>query len=96
MERVFLRRLQRFRSDEHAAPTAASLSGERTAVATWHSKAAFYAVTKDDQTISPDLERFLAARTKAKAIELDAGHLSLVSHFKEIVDLILAAMGRGR
>jgi hypothetical protein len=30
----------------------------------------------------------------ATTVELDAGHLSLVSHPKEIADLILAAAGR--
>src|SRR3954466_14387849 len=46
-------------------PTAASLFGERTSVAAWHSRPTFYAVSKNDQTISPDLERFLATRMKA-------------------------------
>ena len=32
----------------------------------WHFKPTFYAVSKYDQTISPDLERFLAARMKAR------------------------------
>ena len=77
-------------------PTAASLFGNRTTVAAWHSKPSFYAVSKDDQTISPELERFLAARMKATTIELDAGHLSLVSHPRQIADLILAAAGRKR
>jgi pimeloyl-ACP methyl ester carboxylesterase len=75
-------------------PTAASLFGDRTTVAAWHSKPAFYAVSKNDQTISPDLERFLAARMKATTVELDAGHLSLVSHPKQVADLILAAAGQ--
>nr|WKF62063.1 hypothetical protein HUO10_006595 [Paraburkholderia busanensis] len=74
-------------------PTAASLFGERTTSAGWHAKPVFYAVSRDDQTISPDLERFLAARMKAKTIELDAGHLSLVSHPQEIANLILQAAG---
>jgi hypothetical protein len=30
----------------------------------------------------------------ATTIELDAGHLSLVSHPKEVADLILAAAGK--
>ena len=77
-------------------PTAASLFGNRTSVAAWHSKPSFYAVSKDDQTISPELERFLAERMKATTIELDAGHLSLVSHPRQIADLILAAAGRKR
>jgi len=76
-------------------PTAASLFAERT-VAAWRSKPSWYAVSKLDQTIAPDLERFLAARMKATTVELDAGHLSLVSHPREIADLILAAAGRGK
>src|ERR1700694_2385294 len=75
-------------------PTAAGLLGERTTAAAWHSKPSWYAVSKLDQTINPDLERFLAKRMNATTVELEAGHLSLVSHPKEIADLILAAAGR--
>ncbi len=75
-------------------PTAATLFGGRTTAAAWHSKPSWYAVSKLDQTINPDLERFLAKRMKATTVELEAGHLSLVSHPKEIADLILAAAGR--
>ena len=75
-------------------PTAASLFGERTTAAAWHSKPSWYAVSKLDQTINPDLERFLAKRMNATTVELNAGHLSLVSHPREIADLILAAAGR--
>jgi len=75
-------------------PAAASLFGNRTTVAAWHSKPSWYAVSKLDETISPDLERFLATRMNATTIELEAGHLSLVSHSQEIVDLILNAAGR--
>jgi pimeloyl-ACP methyl ester carboxylesterase len=77
-------------------PTAASLFGSRTTVAAWRSKPSWYAVSKLDQTISPDLERFLAARMKATTVELEAGHLSLVSHPQEITDLILTAAGRAK
>jgi pimeloyl-ACP methyl ester carboxylesterase len=75
-------------------PTAASLFGGRTTAAAWHSKPSWYAVSKLDQTINPDLERFLAKRMNATTVELEAGHLSLVSHPKEVADLILAAAGR--
>jgi pimeloyl-ACP methyl ester carboxylesterase len=75
-------------------PTAASLFGERTTAAAWHSKPSWYAVSKLDETINPDFERFLAKRMNATTIELEAGHLSLVSHPKEIAHLILAAAGR--
>ena len=77
-------------------PAAASLFDGRTTVAAWRSKPSWYAVSKLDQTISPDLERFLAARMKATTVELAAGHLSLVSHPQAIAELILAAAGRGK
>jgi pimeloyl-ACP methyl ester carboxylesterase len=75
-------------------PTAASLFGGRTTAAAWHSKPTWYAVSKLDQTINPDLERFLAKRMNATTVELEAGHLSLVSHSEQVADLILAAAGR--
>ncbi|HEY0330141.1 MAG TPA: alpha/beta hydrolase [Rhodopseudomonas sp.] len=74
--------------------TAASLFGDRTTAAAWHAKPSWYAVSKLDQTINPDLERFLAKRMNATTIELDAGHLSMVSHSQQIADLILAAAGQ--
>jgi pimeloyl-ACP methyl ester carboxylesterase len=77
-------------------PTAATLFNGRTDAAGWHTKPCWYAVSRQDQTIAPDLERFLAKRMKATTIELDSGHLSLVSHPREIADLILAAAGRRR
>jgi len=52
-------------------------------------------VSKNDQTINPDLERFLAKRMNATTVELDAGHLSLVSHPRDVANLILAAAGQG-
>src|SRR5439155_18264891 len=70
-------------------PTAASLFGARTTAAAWRSKPIGYAVSKLEQTISPDIERLLACRRKATTVELDAGHLSLVSHAQEVADLIL-------
>jgi pimeloyl-ACP methyl ester carboxylesterase len=74
----------------------ASLSGSaKTTVAAWREKPSFYAVSKQDRTINPDLERFMAARMKATTIELDSGHLSLVSHAPQVSQLILQAAGRG-
>jgi pimeloyl-ACP methyl ester carboxylesterase len=76
--------------------TAASIFAGRTTEAAWHSKPSWYAVSKLDQTINPDLERFLAKRMNATTVELNAGHLSLVSHPKEVADLILQAAGYGK
>jgi pimeloyl-ACP methyl ester carboxylesterase len=75
------------------ASNVATVTSEKTSVAAWRSKPSWYAVSKQDRTINPDLERFLAKRMNATTIEVDAGHLSLVSHPKEIAGLILAAAG---
>jgi len=74
-------------------PIAAMLFAGKTTVAAWKNKPTFYAVSKNDETTSPDLERFLAKRMNAKTVEIASGHLSLVSHPKEIAHLILVAAG---
>jgi pimeloyl-ACP methyl ester carboxylesterase len=74
-------------------PTAAALFGERTTATAWASKPTYYAVSRQDKTIAPAFERFLAQRMQATTIELDAGHLSMVSHPRQIADLILRAAG---
>ncbi|GLR87404.1 alpha/beta fold hydrolase [Bradyrhizobium iriomotense] len=76
-------------------PTAASIFAGRTTDAAWHAKPSWYAVSKNDDTINPDLQRFLAKRMHATTVELDAGHLSLVSRPKEVASLILQAAGYG-
>ena len=73
-----------------------TLFGGRTANAAWHDRPCWYAVSRDDRTTAPDLERFLAERMQAITVELDSGHLSLVTHPREIADLILQAAGRSR
>ena len=66
----------------------------RTTQAAWRSKPSFYAVSTDDRTINPDLERFMAKRMGAKTIELKSSHLSMISHPDEIAQLILEAAGQ--
>jgi pimeloyl-ACP methyl ester carboxylesterase len=74
------------------SPISATLfAGALTTVAAWRTKPSWYAVSKQDRTINPDLERFMAKRMNATTFEIDAGHLSLVSQPEEIANLILAA-----
>jgi pimeloyl-ACP methyl ester carboxylesterase len=68
----------------------ALLTGKTTQAA-WRSKPSWYAVSTEDRTINPDLERFMAKRMGAKTIEIQASHLSLISHPDEITKLILTA-----
>jgi pimeloyl-ACP methyl ester carboxylesterase len=68
-----------------------SLFHEKTTAAAWRSKPAWYAISLRDRTISPELQRFLAKRMHATTVEIDAGHLSLITHPHEVTQLILSA-----
>jgi pimeloyl-ACP methyl ester carboxylesterase len=75
-------------------PFQKELLAGKTAQAAWRSKPSFYAVSTEDRTINPDLERFMAKRMGAKTIEVKASHLSLISQPDAITRLILEATGQ--
>ena len=74
-------------------PGADALPTGRTTAAAWRGKPCWYQVSTEDRTINPELQRFLAKRMKATTIELKSSHVSLLSHPREIADLILTAAG---
>jgi len=74
-------------------PISDSLFAGKTTNAAWRVKPTYYAVSKQDRTTATELELFLADRMGAHTIEVDSGHLSLVTHPQEIAGLILAAAG---
>src|SRR5579859_4783142 len=76
------------------APFQKALLTGKTTHAAWRSKPSFYAVSTEDRTINPDLQRFMAKRMEAKTIEVKASHLSLISHPDEIARCILEAAGQ--
>jgi pimeloyl-ACP methyl ester carboxylesterase len=74
-------------------PFKRTLLADRTSHAAWRSKPSWYAVSTEDRTINPDLERYMAKRMGAKTIEVKASHLSLISQPDTIANLILDAAG---
>src|SRR5262245_9754968 len=75
-------------------PCRKALLTGKTTQAAWRSKPSFYAVSTEDRTINPDLQRFMAKRMGAKTIEVKASHLSLISQPDTITALILEAAGQ--
>lgn len=63
----------------------------KTTAAAWHDKPSWYAVSTEDRTIDPDLQRFMAKRMGARTVELRASHVSLLSHPQEVARIILEA-----
>jgi pimeloyl-ACP methyl ester carboxylesterase len=71
-----------------------TLLADKTSHAAWRSKPSFYAVSMDDRTINPDLQRFMAKRMGAKTVEVKASHVSLISQPDAIAGLIVEAAGQ--
>src|SRR5882757_393806 len=72
-------------------PVSTSLFSGRTSVAAWRNKPTWYAISTQDKTASPELERFLANRMKATTVELNTSHLSIVTQPDAVTKLILDA-----
>jgi pimeloyl-ACP methyl ester carboxylesterase len=68
-----------------------ALLAGKTTNAAWRSKPSYYAVSMEDRTINPDLQRFMAKRMGARILEVKGSHLALISHPDEIARLILEA-----
>jgi pimeloyl-ACP methyl ester carboxylesterase len=73
------------------APFKRTLLADKTTQAAWRSKPSWYAVSTEDRTINPDLQRFMAKRMGANTIEVKASHLSLISQPDTITAMILEA-----
>ena len=75
-------------------PFKRSLLADKTTQAAWRSKPSWYAVSTEDRTINPDLQRFMAKRMSARTIEVNASHVSLISQPDTITRMILEAAGQ--
>jgi len=57
----------------------------------WKSLPSWFLVAENDEVIPPDAERQFAQRMGADTIELESGHVAMVSHPEETVNLIKSA-----
>jgi hypothetical protein len=48
-------------------------------------------VGKDDRTVHPDLQRFVAKRMGATTYEVDSSHVPILSNPKLVIDVIRTA-----
>lgn len=88
---VFAGDLPRAEADAFAAaqkPVNGHIFVETIPAAAWSSIPSWYLVARHDNTIKPELQRFMAARAGARAREFGASHLVYVSHPEVVVRLI--------
>ena len=59
--------------------------------AAWKSKPSWYIVAKNDRTVHPDMERFVAKRMGATTTEVASSHVPMLSHPDVVIDVIRSA-----
>jgi pimeloyl-ACP methyl ester carboxylesterase len=73
-------------------PLAGVAFTEKATAAAWKTRPAWGSVATADHTINPDVERFGYQRAGMTTIEIDSSHLVMLSHPKEVTDLIRTAI----
>ncbi len=74
----------------HFAP-AADLFSRNAPGTAWRSKPSWYIVAKNDRTVHPELERFVAKRMGATTYEVDSSHVPMLSNPSLVLDVIRSA-----
>ena len=75
-------------------PLALPAAASPTTAAAWKTIPSWYLLGREDKTITPAAQRFMANRAGAKTHEIDASHLSMVSRPGAVVDMIEEAAAR--
>jgi len=68
-----------------------TLFSEPVRGAAWKTKPTFYIVAANDQTVHPDLERFVAKRMNAEITELASSHVPMLSQPQRVYEVIREA-----
>jgi pimeloyl-ACP methyl ester carboxylesterase len=75
----------------HYAPVADLFKQQKLTSTPWKSKPSWFIVAKNDHTVHPDLQRFLAKRMGATTIETDSSHVPMLSKPEVVIDVIRKA-----
>jgi pimeloyl-ACP methyl ester carboxylesterase len=72
-------------------PAAVNLFAERAEGYGWKSKPSWYIVGKNDRTVRPELQRFVAKRMGSTVFEADSSHVPMLSQPEFVLDVIRKA-----
>ena len=75
----------------HYPPAADLLEQQRLDEVAWRSKPSWYILARKDQTVHPDLQRFLAKRMNATTVETDSSHVTMLSQPDLVLEVIRKA-----
>jgi pimeloyl-ACP methyl ester carboxylesterase len=69
-------------------PAAHTVFDDKGGEPAWKTKPSWFIVAKNDKTIHPDLERFMAKRMNARTLEIASSHVMMLSHPTEVLKVI--------
>lgn len=72
-------------------PWAKKALSDKVSKAAWKTKPSWVIIDKQDRMVNPGLQRDQARRIKATTLELNSGHVSILSHPKEVATFIMEA-----
>jgi pimeloyl-ACP methyl ester carboxylesterase len=76
------------------APTAAAVFGATITTAAWKTKPSWSVIASNDRAVPPELEKAEAEAMKATSIAVPSSHVPMLSHPKEVADLIEQAAAK--
>jgi pimeloyl-ACP methyl ester carboxylesterase len=68
-----------------------SLTGVKAGLPSWKHKPSWYVLATNDKAVPPDLQRDLSQRMNAKTITVESSHFPMISHSKEVLEVIREA-----
>lgn len=72
-------------------PWAKKALSDKVGKAAWKTRPSWVIIDKQDRMVNPTLQRDQAKRIKATTLELNSGHVSILSHPKEVATFIIQA-----
>lgn len=72
-------------------PSSTSLTEVKAGLPAWKDKPSWYVLTTNDKAAPPDLQRDLSQRMSAKTITVESSHFPMISHPKEVLEVIKEA-----
>lgn len=73
-------------------PPAVDLFNKNAPGVAWKSKPSWYVLAKNDQTVHPELQRFVSSRMGATTVEVNSSHVPMLSQPELVVDVIRKAI----
>jgi pimeloyl-ACP methyl ester carboxylesterase len=72
-------------------PSSTSLTEVKAGLPAWKDKPSWYVLATNDKAAPPDFQRDLSQRMNAKTITVESSHFPMISHPKEVLEVIMEA-----